>query len=141
MTRFLTRISFIVCLLTVTASAGEVYTYNCEHCDYTDEDLLLGITDDAKTISPGLCPGCNELIEVVLKKGDSDGSKNYKCPSCKEKVYLYRNPEGHPLTEPEPGEKYQCPRCGSYGLVFEKKAADEEAEGEEICPEESGSSE
>lgn len=126
MARFFASTTFLLCILTIPAIAAEVYTVYCENCDYTDEDFVIGFSENGEMISPGICPVCKELFEVFLKKGDYEGSKKYKCPLCGGKLYLYRNIEGEPLTEPGVEEKYQCPRCGAYGLVFEKETGEEE---------------
>ena len=141
MVNLVARICIIIFLLAVSTAAAEVYTLSCENCDYADEGFIVGIGEDGETVSPGVCPVCKELFPVFLKKGDSEGEKEYKCPLCKDRLYLYRNPEGEPLTEPETGEKYQCPCCGSYGLFFEMKPANDETGEGEICPDESENTE
>ncbi len=126
MVRFFASTTLFLYILAIPAIAAEVYTVSCESCDYTDGDFVIGFSDDGAMISPGICPVCKELFEVFLKKGDIEGKKKYKCPLCREKLYLYRDIEGEPLTDPGVDERYQCPRCGVYGLVFEKETEEEE---------------
>jgi DNA-directed RNA polymerase subunit RPC12/RpoP len=126
MAKFFICVNLFIFTLTIPAIAAEVYTVFCENCDYADKDFVIGFSENGEMISPGICPVCKELFEVFLRKGDSEGKKKYKCYLCSEKLYLYRDIEGEPLTEPGVEEKYQCPRCGLYGLVFGKETGEEE---------------
>lgn len=108
------------------ADAAEVYTAVCENCDYVAEDIVIGFSDTGEIVSIGLCPDCKELFEVALEMGDLEGKKKYKCPLCRERLYLYRAVNGDPLTEPGTEERYQCPKCGDYGLALKEEVVKEE---------------
>ncbi len=126
MKKFFAGVSVLICIVGASTNAADVFIITCENCDYVAEDIVVGFSDSGEIITIGICPGCKELSEVVLEKGDLEGKKKYKCPLCRERLYLYRAISGDPLTEPKAEERYQCPRCGAYGLAVKMGGVGEE---------------